>query len=285
MESENVKFVWRASCGLCETNRQKEMAKNNPFRVFVPPGTLPVPGLSSATQTAVRAQQLNLFYSFSLNIWENVRSHLSRGGFHQSKLPACSKQCCLFIKACAYEKNTPFRATITRLVGTLFAIHLHFWTICDSSAILSTRPQYDMRVAGVCLWQAVLTASFRHFQPLTDDVEILLEVKERDPTGVQTLPCQLQLQFLLQGWVWAHGVDPHHKTILQGETLLLMIYIQNGCSMSFKVHWTMFGCTEPPTQWKKKSSHFTWLSVEAKLTHHNILKFSTYSLLWLSKWL
>lgn len=62
--------------------------------------------------------------------------------------------------------------------------------------------------------KSLRTAPLQCFQPLTDDVEILLEVKQRDPTGVQTFPCQLQLQFLLQGWVGAHCIDPHHKTIL-----------------------------------------------------------------------
>lgn len=58
-------------------------------------------------------------------------------------------------------------------------------------------------------------ASFECFQALTDDVEILLKVKQRDAAGVQAFPCQLQLQFLLQGWVRAHGVDPHHEAVLQ----------------------------------------------------------------------
>lgn len=53
---------------------------------------------------------------------------------------------------------------------------------------------------------------------LTDDVEILLEVKQRDAAGVQAFPCQLQLQFLLQGWVRAHGIDPHHKAVLRRTT-------------------------------------------------------------------
>lgn len=49
----------------------------------------------------------------------------------------------------------------------------------------------------------IITRRLKHiyFLSLTDDVQILLEVKERDAAGVQTLPCQLQLQFLLQGRV------------------------------------------------------------------------------------
>lgn len=38
---------------------------------------------------------------------------------------------------------------------------------------------------------------YRYCVSLTNDVQILLEVKEGDPAGVQTFPCQLQLQFLL----------------------------------------------------------------------------------------
>lgn len=59
------------------------------------------------------------------------------------------------------------------------------------------------------------TTLLSYFQTLTDNVEVLLQVKERNPTGMQTFPCQLQLQLLLQGWVGTHGVDPYHKTILQ----------------------------------------------------------------------
>lgn len=48
-------------------------------------------------------------------------------------------------------------------------------------------------------------------------MEILLEVKQRDAAGVQAFPRQLQLQFLLQGWVRAHGVDPHHEAVLRED--------------------------------------------------------------------
>lgn len=53
------------------------------------------------------------------------------------------------------------------------------------------------------------------FVSLTDDVKILFKVKERDTTGMQTFPRQLQLQLLLQSRVGAHGVNPHNKAILQ----------------------------------------------------------------------
>lgn len=122
-----------------------------------------------------------------------------------------------------------------------------FWTISDAFATLSTHPQYDMHVAGVCLWKSLPNASFRYFLSLTDDVEILLEVKERDPAGVQTFPCQLQLQFLLQGWVRAHSIDPHHKTILQkswstGGNRLVLWHM---CNVPFRVPPTMLGHKTP----------------------------------------
>lgn len=100
-----------------------------------------------------------------------------------------------------------------------YAFFLSFWTISDTFATLSTHTHaYSVKCLQqvyVCIWKSLLTASFRHCASLTDDVQILLEVKERDAAGVQTFPCQLQLQFLLQGRVWAHSIDPHHKTILQ----------------------------------------------------------------------
>lgn len=43
-------------------------------------------------------------------------------------------------------------------------------------------------VAGVHMH---MKKSCTYFMLLTDDVQILLEVKERDAAGVQTFPCQL----------------------------------------------------------------------------------------------
>lgn len=70
-------------------------------------------------------------------------------------------------------------------------------------------------------WAAARSIVRMFFRGLTDDVEILLEVKQRDAAGVQAFPCQLQLQFLLQGWVRAHGIDPHHEAVLLRTTTTL----------------------------------------------------------------
>lgn len=58
-----------------------------------------------------------------------------------------------------------------------------------------------MLSAGIQKHVKLYYTYYLYFASLTDDVQILLEVKKRDATSVQAFPCQLKLQFLLQGRV------------------------------------------------------------------------------------
>lgn len=46
----------------------------------------------------------------------------------------------------------------------------------------NTKSQHRLKKPGITLPS--------YFQTLTDNVEVLLQVKERNPTGMQTFPCQ-----------------------------------------------------------------------------------------------
>lgn len=97
---------------------------------------------------------------------------------------------------------------------------IKLWAIFDTFATLQTQVYCRMLPAGIQKHVKLYYTYYLYFASLTDDVQILLEVKKRDATSVQTFPCQLKLQFLLQGRVWTHSIDPYYKTILQERTQL-----------------------------------------------------------------